>query len=593
MKHYLLTWYGMTDLRAALGLEESDGPILSALKTGEYSDVVILAYSNPVKPQHFFEGEVYEEWEEWVTTPLLARQSLSRDQTDRYVDAASNTAAGHTIFADWLRGQLTNLGIVVNIRLVPQELRKLNDAMGIIAASSAAVKIALEDPDEKQLTTYVSPGTPVMAYTWALIARSNPQLKIGVISSSDPRMPPERVDLPKALLNSSVQSPSTTSSSDHNYELVIHLLGEQSIPVYFGMKQFEAQKHLIITTSEYEKKARDLLKLVDARTSPIVISDAYRPADTRIAITKQVKKLSEGSAVAVNLTGGTKLMFAGALQACWDNGLDPFYFEMNNHNVIFLRDGVKVPFKGVDDVEELVKVSNFSIFSPGRSPQQTDPHDQINLIASEKMWSNRKALRGLYGDKSFRDFSKNWNASRERPEGTRQELKVNWSNGELVVKKDGSTQILLQGTEMVVPNEESFEFVRGGWLEDYVYSLLLPLQEEGLIHDLRIGLEVGYKPDPLQEKKWPVQEFDCAFTDGKRLWIVECKAGLIQQEAIQKLENNLRNYGGIASRGLLVSAQHLRQPELERLTNLKSIKAVTDTDLSTEALKKIIRRPNS
>ena len=42
MKHYLLTWYGMTDLRAALSLEDTDGPVLSALRTGEYSDVVIL-----------------------------------------------------------------------------------------------------------------------------------------------------------------------------------------------------------------------------------------------------------------------------------------------------------------------------------------------------------------------------------------------------------------------------------------------------------------------------------------------------------------------------------------------------------------------
>ncbi len=37
MKHYLLTWYGMTDLCAVLGIEDTQGPVLSALKTGEYS----------------------------------------------------------------------------------------------------------------------------------------------------------------------------------------------------------------------------------------------------------------------------------------------------------------------------------------------------------------------------------------------------------------------------------------------------------------------------------------------------------------------------------------------------------------------------
>lgn len=37
VKRYLLTWYGITDLRAALGVEATDGPILSALKTGRYT----------------------------------------------------------------------------------------------------------------------------------------------------------------------------------------------------------------------------------------------------------------------------------------------------------------------------------------------------------------------------------------------------------------------------------------------------------------------------------------------------------------------------------------------------------------------------
>jgi hypothetical protein len=61
MKHYLLTWYGMTDLRAALGLEDTEGPVLSALKTGNYSNVVILAYTNPDKEQHGFNGALRDD----------------------------------------------------------------------------------------------------------------------------------------------------------------------------------------------------------------------------------------------------------------------------------------------------------------------------------------------------------------------------------------------------------------------------------------------------------------------------------------------------------------------------------------------------
>jgi len=65
MKQYLLTWYGLTDLRAALGLEATEGPILSALKTGKFTDVVILAYTNAGKDKNAFTDDFRFKWEKW------------------------------------------------------------------------------------------------------------------------------------------------------------------------------------------------------------------------------------------------------------------------------------------------------------------------------------------------------------------------------------------------------------------------------------------------------------------------------------------------------------------------------------------------
>ena len=49
MKTFFLTWYGITDLSAALGLIDEDGPIFGALRSGDYSDVLILGYTNKEK----------------------------------------------------------------------------------------------------------------------------------------------------------------------------------------------------------------------------------------------------------------------------------------------------------------------------------------------------------------------------------------------------------------------------------------------------------------------------------------------------------------------------------------------------------------
>src|SRR3954452_3686500 len=95
MKHYLLTWYGVTDLRAALGFEDTAGPVLSALKAGEFTDVVILAYTDAERNQDAFIGALREQWEEWAITPVPDRAPLSRDESQRFVDAVSNTVSGH------------------------------------------------------------------------------------------------------------------------------------------------------------------------------------------------------------------------------------------------------------------------------------------------------------------------------------------------------------------------------------------------------------------------------------------------------------------------------------------------------------------
>jgi hypothetical protein len=575
MKHYLLTWYGMTDLRAALGLEDTDGPVLSALKTAEYSDVVILAYTDPRKEQHALVGDIRDEWEEWFTQPTASRPPLAREKVHEVVDSVSNTESGHEFFEGWLRDRMKALGVDVSIRVVPKALAHLNDAAGIYEAAASAVGAALADPTEKRVTSYVSPGTPVMAYTWALIARSHPNLDIGVLSSSDPRLPPERIALPKKLLDASIQAPAEPGTDEDRYDLVIHLLGQQAIPVFFGMRQFGAKENLILTTRDFEDRARRLAKLAGFAPTPVVVADPFK------AIARQVNKRPSDVRVAVNTTGGTKLMFAGALQACWELGLDPVYVEVEHHDVIHLRDGRKVPFVGISDVEDFIRASDFDIHSAG----QKDVSDERHLSAAARIWELRSKLFDLYTDKRFVAFINDRSKDQEK----RSKFALSWKSG--TASLDASTaQLVLGGTEIDVPQIEFFKFLAGGWLEEHTYALLRPLEAEGVIRDLRIGLEVGYRKARDGDPPYSAQEFDCTFTDGKRLWIVECKAGSAKQEHIQKLENNLRLYGGVAARGILVTSRSQSQANERRLQSLPAITAVRPDVLSTDTLRAIIAK---
>lgn len=564
MRHYLLTWYGMTDLRAALELEATDGPVLSALKTGEYSDAVVLAYTDAAK----------------------APSSADAPQT---LDSISNTPAAHDLFAAWLETSLAVSGVDVRVQVLPQVLTHLNDAVGIHTAATAAVRLALSDGDEKQVTTYVSPGTPVMAYTWALIARSNPQLNIRVISSSAVGRPPEVIHLPRSLLDAGIAAPERSAGAGTPYDLVVHLLGEQVMPIFFALRQFPGGRHVVLTTREYIGEVERLSKVSELDADPTVIQDPFKPAETRKAIVALVSALPTGSRVAVNITGGTKLMFAGALSACWELGLDPFYFEIKHHNVVFLRDGSQVPFVGISDVEDFLRAGDYRTVTAGRWPAQPDAFKNRRLPATEQLWRARGTLRSLYRDKAFLDFARKYDRHNPHYERDSLPFSFSWSGGEASLHEDGASSLVLGGEHIAVPKRGFFPFLAGGWLEEYAYSLLRPLENEGIVRDLRVGLEVAHRRDSDGKEGRLAQEFDCTFTDGKRLWIVECKAGPAKQEAIQKLENNLRQYGGIAARGILISSFPLEDSLQSRIDSLPTITGIHPDRFTTDMLRLIIQ----
>ena len=591
MRTVLLTWYGITDLRASLEMESSDGPVLSALKTGEFTDVVILAYTDPEKKKVSISDDFWSAWEEWSTDPRRVPREPIPDELFQVISSLSNTSTAHDHFSSWLEGKLSAAGVNVQVQLHPQTLKHLNDVAGIHSAASAAVKSVLDDSPGSPISVYLSPGTPVMAFSWALIARSNPHLDINVIASSDPRRPPERVELPRKLLDPVIASGAGIHDATKTFDLVIHLMGEQALPILFGIRQFPSDNTVLLTSARYKKNADQLKRTVVSSAKVVTIADPFVPSYTREAITKQVGQMPVGARIAVNMTGGTKIMFAGALQACWELGLDPFYFEVNDHKVIFLRDGSKHEFVGLPKIEDFISASGFRIFSKGRLPRNSDLFTEQRFAATEALWLNRSKLQKLYRKEEFRDFLEHWSYCKRNGRKLSRGLVTDIDGkSSLVVKRDGTSELKIDGQNMVLPSGEQFDYVAGRWLEDYMYELLLPLLTDGTIRDLRIGCEVAFPDSQSPESEWPVQEFYGVFSDGKRLWIVECKAGSADQVAIQKLDNNIRHYGGVAARGILITSSKLSKHHVRRLENLPSIHAVEPDLLSTNELRKIITK---
>ena len=101
MKKYLMTWYGITDFRASIGLEQTTGPVLGALLAEDYTDVVILGFTRPDKTANRTDGFQQKIENTDGSDPAAARE---------IIDLFSNSVEAHTTL---LNGWKSSFGMPV------------------------------------------------------------------------------------------------------------------------------------------------------------------------------------------------------------------------------------------------------------------------------------------------------------------------------------------------------------------------------------------------------------------------------------------------------------------------------------------------
>ncbi|MDB6175029.1 MAG: hypothetical protein JWL59_4340 [Chthoniobacteraceae bacterium] len=583
---FLLTWYGITDLRSALGLDPGGGPVLGALKNGEFTEVMILAYTDPSKigPES---DDDQRKWNRWLGSSPIERELLDRPREFKLVDTFSNTPAAHQLYKKWLRSKLSELSVSANVRLCVKELAALNDSKGIYDAVVQAMDLVLSDPGEKRITFFLSPGTPVMAFTWAFVALASPEIDIQILSSSDPRKPPVPVSLPYDLMAPSNRRVRAAAEGDlREFDVVFHLFGEQRMAPLLGVLQFPAKRHVFVTSDQHSSEIMQQFMPPGAwselRVSP------FDPMSAKVQILKEVAGLPQQSRVGFNLTGGTKLMFAGAIAACRKIGGVPFYFETREHSLIFLHDFKSMPVRAIENLELFFQANGFAIARKG--VWQDNPLRQQRSDLTRKLWKERKVIA-----KTYRQLSDYVQDEVPRPFLIQQKY---WDRNveaviEIGLEQSGRAHVSLCGKTYSFDQCPDFaRYLAGGWLEEYVYLTLEPLLHCGVIRDLRVGLEVTWD-GPTGAIDGPIQEFDVVFTDGQRLFIVECKAGAVTGDQVLKLQQCVRSYGGIDARGIMACAFEPRSPlTRKRVENANNISGFYGWDIANHLPNHISSKPS-
>jgi hypothetical protein len=591
VKKYLLTWYGITDFKSSLEML-GNGPILSALLAEEYSDVVILGYTkssaitkdNP-SPICSFQNELSK----LQNIPL----SNESERIWRFVETFANTIDAHRHFVRWLEKQLLEYGRRTKVTFKPVTLHHLNDTEGIYEAATQSLNEVSAEEDEKLVTLYLSPGTPVMAFVWAFVALRYPNLKKRLIASSQPERPPEEIALPIEWLEWHGRQVNTSKTDTERYDVIFHLFGEQRMPNLLGVLQFSSSKHIFVNSEQFPAGVMRQF-LGEAEYCEISV-DPYDPENVRSTILEQIEDMSADIRIGFNLTGGTKLMYAGALAACRNVNATPFYFNSRNNMVVFLNDFKTVDTKLIPSVETFFKLNGNNLFisKPGNwdDIRGIQSNDRKNL--TNELWQARSKIRRLYKELiRYNDYFEPF------------ELRDGVIHAKLL--KDKSAKISI-GTKHFEFREwpDFAKYLCGGWFEEYTYMKLQPLVEDGLIRDVHINLEVSIKEDSSENRtasyskrmtslrENTYQELDIVFTDGRRLYVIECKAGSVKSEHIMKLQNIIRYFGGIEGKSILVSCfPPYNKVVRKKIDDSKNIQSVSGNNFFKQ-LEKIIQSGGS
>lgn len=277
---------------------------------------------------------------------------------------------------------------------------------------------------------------------------------------------------------------------------------------------------------------------------------------------------AQSDVVALNITGGTKVMAMAAQDVFREMQKPIFYINVENDSVLRLDRGEQ-PFALATKIKlrEYLESHGYEVNHDANSKPSIsgDQRDFVDRLAYESV----RLGDGL--------GKLNWLAQQAKGNLTSPELDASQHDSkaldELISMFSMAEWLTHKNNKLQFPNEAARKFVNGGWLEFLVYQALSSLSSEMRFADYAIGLEVTAADGKTKN------ELDVAVLYKNTLHIIECKSANMTSngkaeessgtEALYKLEA-LRDIGGLRTKALLVDFRGgLRDADKRRAAQMK------------------------
>lgn len=344
-------------------------------------------------------------------------------------------------------------------------------------------------------------------------------------------------------------------------------------------KDFTPQKIILVVSEGMKESAKELTTAVKRAApstkielkefkNPNNLQECYELAD-RI-VTEENPDLNVEN-LALNFTGGTKLMSMAFLQTFNSFGLDSFYLNVEDNNIIIVKD-IKNKKQISEPIEVKPSIKNYLLAYGYEIDERLSTISSPILNTQEiRDFIDRIALKPSVYKNAIATLNY-WATMAE------EKKQLFWDNCEINDKALNCMIEYLVQTDLITfvkgkitfKNEESRFFLNGGWLEIYV---LREIQKAGF-KECAANIRLIKKAD---------NEIDVAFLNNGHLNIIECKTcNMSQKTEVEKILDKLavfQRFGGNTTKTYLVSFQKVNEKVKQNAVANKKVTIIDDDSI--------------
>lgn len=279
--------------------------------------------------------------------------------------------------------------------------------------------------------------------------------------------------------------------------------------------------------------------------------------DSIKALLDKIRQQYGGETIAMNISGGTKLMAFAAFEWANANDICSLYVETLERKIYMHSKGKweKIPLPELIGHQNLLNIYGYDINEKKEGKISKNLRGNLNEIVR---------IAKIGDPTPFNDLTDIVQSTSENTGFHSAYIQRPLLNSLLTcLKKCGKLDFT--STHVVFPDEKARKWCNGLWLEEYVQSVIEGLKEEGRINSCAFSVRTvtthGVK-----------NELDAIFTAGNRLFIIECKSGKMNKSpnSILYKGNSLAvSLGGIFTQFMICSIVKLDGMDADRARELK------------------------